>query len=84
MKSLREKYVRPHPSWPTNEEEAISEISEINDLLDRGGWTKAERNWAYSRRRKLQRYISDDRYRQITSQPLPVPTTPVDGGGSNG
>ena len=63
MKSMRDKYSRDHPLWPRNSNEALAEISEINDLLDRGGWSKSERNWAYTRRRKLQKFINDPEYR---------------------
>ena len=67
MRSLREYYTRPHPYWPKSKAEALDEISDINDLLDRGGWNKQQRNWAYSRRRKLVRYINDENYRSYTS-----------------
>ena len=81
VKSLRDKYVREHPVWPKTSEEAVSEISEINDLLDKGGWTKAERNWAYSRRKKLQRYLNDPIYRIVTGTTPEVSSGEGDGNG---
>ncbi len=63
-RSLRHKYQRPHPEWPRSATEAVSEISEINDMLDVGGWDKDERAWLYIRRKKLQRYINDEQYRE--------------------
>ncbi len=63
---LKEFYTREHPVWPANEHEALDEITEINDLLDKGGWTKQQRDWAYGRRQKLVRYIRDPAYRSHT------------------
>ena len=62
-RSLRHKYQRHHPEWPRSVAEAVSEISEINDMLDTGGWDRDERSWLYLRRKKLQRYINDEGYR---------------------
>lgn len=67
MRPLREYYTREHPHWPNNENEALDEISEINDLLDKGGWNKAQRDWAYGRRKKLIRYVNDPAYRVFTA-----------------
>lgn len=65
-RALKEYYTREHPIWPSNEVEALDEISEINDLLDKGGWSKGQRDWAYDRRKKLVRYIRDEAYRSHT------------------
>jgi len=63
MKSMRQHYKYNHPNWPRSVVDALGEIKEINDLLDQGGWSKSERNWAYTRRRKLQKFINDPKYR---------------------
>lgn len=66
MRSMKEFYTRPHPHWPNSVEEALDEISEINDLLDKGGWGKQQRDWMYNRRKKLTRFVNDPQYRAYT------------------
>ena len=65
-RGMRTYYTREHPIWPSNENEALDEISELNDLLDRGGWSKGQRDWIYNRRRKLVRYVREPAYRSHT------------------
>jgi hypothetical protein len=66
MASVKTFYTREHPHWPTTTEEALDEISELNDLLDAGGWSKGQRDWIYQRRAKLTRYVNDPQYRIFT------------------
>ena len=65
-RALRDHYTRPHGIWPTTEAEALDEITEINDLLDKGGLDKRQRDWGYDRRKKLTRWIREPAYRSHT------------------
>ena len=66
MRNIRNLYTRDHKYWPESKDEALDEITEVNDLLDKGGLSTDQRNWAYMRRKKLIRYITDEGYRSYT------------------